>query len=158
MINRIANFEIKTSLAALLHVDDCVSAAWGLDGRSPLLDHRLLELMCTVPPVIKFKHGMLKHLFRLATRNVLPAEIRGRKDKMGFPCPLDRWIQGELRDLFHDVLLSDRARSRGIFDADAIEKALASEIGFSIRGIWGALCVEYWHRLFIDGDAKSHLP
>ena len=156
-INRIMNVEIKTSLAALLHVDDCVSAAWGLDGRSPLLDHRLLELMACVPPVIKFRNGNLKYLFRLATKNILPKEIRERRDKMGFPAPLGMWIKNELRDFFHDVLLGDKARARGIFDPAAIEKILKSDIGFS-REIWGALCVELWHRLFMDGNAKSYLP
>ncbi|HUT23355.1 MAG TPA: asparagine synthase-related protein, partial [Sumerlaeia bacterium] len=157
MINRIMNVELKTSLAALLHVDDCVSAAWGLDGRSPLLDHRLLELMSSAPPVIKFKNGRLKHLFRQATKNILPKEIRERKDKMGFPCPLGLWIKNDLRDFFHDILLSDRARGRGIFAADAIEAALKSDLGFN-RAIWGALCVELWHRQFVDGEAKAFLP
>jgi asparagine synthase (glutamine-hydrolysing) len=148
-INRILQFDLKTHLQALLHVEDRTSMAWGLESRVPLLDYRLIELMASVPPVIKFKNGYLKHLFRQAASRLLPEEIINRKDKMGFPVPLTQWLAGPLKDFAADVLLSKAAKERGLFNVDAVEKALARSQAFS-RSIWGALCLELWHRQFID--------
>jgi len=153
MINRILHFDLKTHLQALLHVEDRTSMAWGLESRVPLLDYRLVELMASVPPVVKFKNGYLKHLFRQAIRNLVPEPIMNRKDKMGFPVPLTQWVKNELRDFVHDILLSKRSRERGLFNAKAMAKTLETSQAFN-RSIWGAICLELWHRQFIDGDAK----
>ena len=153
-INRILQFDLKTHLQALLHVEDRTSMAWGLESRVPLLDYRLIELMASVPPVIKFKNGLLKHLFRKAVSRLLPDEIVNRKDKMGFPVPLTQWLAGPLKDFAADVLLSRAAKERGLFNGAAMEKALAGSASFN-RSIWGALCLELWHRQFIDRPDKA---
>lgn len=91
----------------------------------------------------------MKSLFKRAVRDVVPQQIVERRDKMGFPVPLHLWVQGPCRDFFHDILLSDRARQRGIFDPDAVEKLLDHQRPFN-RRLWGMLCLELWHREFID--------
>jgi asparagine synthase (glutamine-hydrolysing) len=153
LINRILYFDLKTHLQALLHVEDRTSMAWGLESRVPLLDYRLVELTASVPPVIKFKAGQLKHLFRQSVKNLVPHEVLARRDKMGFPVPFNRWVAGELRGFVSDLLLSQAARQRGIFDPKAMEASLAAEQPFS-RAIWGALCLELWHQQFIDGSVR----
>jgi asparagine synthase (glutamine-hydrolysing) len=152
MINRILCFDLKTHLQALLQVEDRTSMAWGLESRVPLLDYRLLEFMTSVPPVIKFKNGRLKSLFLQAVKNLVPVEILQRKDKMGFPVPLNHWFKHELYPFVADLLLSQRCRERGIFSPAAIETALSAAHPFS-RSLWGALCIELWHRQFIDSSA-----
>ncbi len=149
MINRILRYDLKTHLQSLLQVEDRTSMAWGLESRVPLLDYRLVELMASVPPVIKFRNGRLKHLFRRAVRNLVPPEIYNRTDKMGFPVPFAQWARGELRPLIADVLLGKTCRERGLFDMQALERMIEAAGPFS-RSIWGALCLELWHRLFID--------
>ena len=119
----------------------------------PLLDYRLVELMASIPPVIKFRNGLLKHLFRKAVRNLVPPEIHGRTDKMGFPVPFADWARGELRGFVSDILLSKAARQRGLFDPKALEASLTGAGPFS-RGTWGALCLELWFRKFIDQKAN----
>ena len=125
--------------------------AWGLESRVPLLDYRLVELMASVLPATKFKNGHLKYLFRQAVQHLVPEAILKRKDKMGFPVPLTQWLKGELRDFVSDLLLGKRCRQRGLFDMQALELAIDSEQPFG-RALWGALCLELWHRQFIDGD------
>ena len=156
MINRILNFDLKAHLQALLQVDDRVSAARGLESSTPLLDYRLAEFIATVPPVIKFRNGQLKYLFRQAIRTLLPAEILNRKDKMGFPLPLAQWFAGALREFVGDILLSPAARQRGLFDPAAVEAALTAERPYS-RALWGALCLELWHRRFIDANPDAEM-
>lgn len=149
MINRILRYDLKTHLQSLLHVEDRTSMAWGLESRVPLLDYRLVELMASIPPVIKFKNGMLKHLLRKAVKGVVPSQILDRTDKMGFPVPLSQWIAGDLRNFVGDILLSKASKERGLFRPDALEDAMKSSGAYS-RAIWGALCLELWHRQFID--------
>ncbi|HJY84659.1 MAG TPA: asparagine synthase-related protein, partial [Candidatus Binatia bacterium] len=122
----------------------------GLESRVPLLDHRIVELIATVPPMIKFKGGRLKHLFREAVKQVVPPEILARKDKMGFPMPLSQWYRTSLREFVRDILFSRRSRERELFDTEALEQFLAHEQPFG-RAVWGALCLELWHREFVDG-------
>jgi len=49
--------------------------------------------------------------------------------------------------------LSTRARQRGLYDTAAVEQALANEHEFG-RVVWGLLCLELWHRIFIDQDMQ----
>jgi len=156
MINRMTYFDLKGSLPALLHVEDRTSMAASIESRVPLLDHRIVEFMARIPPNIKFAGGRMKHIFKGAVRNTVPAQIFERKDKMGFPTPLTQWTKGVAQDFVRDILLSDRVRQRGIYNVAAIERAIDSEREFG-RVVWGLLCLELWHRIHIDGDMKPNV-
>lgn len=150
-INQMTYFDFKASLPALLHVDDRTSMAASIESRVPLLDHRLVEFMACVPAHIKFANGKTKHLFKEAIKKVVPDFILQRKDKMGFPVPLHQWLQSSAKDFVADILFSQRARERGIYNIDHIEKAYETQSEFC-RSTWGLLCIELWHRIYIDGD------
>ncbi len=149
-INKIQYFDIKYHLQALLQVEDRTSMAWGIESRVPFLDYRIVEHICSTLPVIKFKNGEPKYLLKKVVKNILPKEIVNRRDKMGFPVPLNIWAKSELREFFCDMLLSKRLRERGIFNNVAIEKLIASDMKFS-RGLWGVLSLELFFNNFIDG-------
>lgn len=155
LINQMTYFDLKSSLPALLHVEDRTSMAASVESRVPLLDHRIVEFMARIPPNIKFTGGRMKHLFKTAMRNVVPQQVLERKDKMGFPTPLTQWTKGVAREFVRDILLSDRVRQRGIYNVVAIERALDDEWEFG-RVVWGLLCMELWHRIYIDGDMQLH--
>jgi len=150
--NRMLYYDMMTGLPSLLHVEDRVSMAVSLESRVPLLDPRIVELVARVPPGIKFKGGEMKYLFKQAIRDLLPPTVLDRRDKMGFPVPLQLWARGRAKDFFHDVLLSQRARERGLFDVAAVKRLIQQESAFS-RTLWGLLQIELWHRQFIDQDA-----
>ncbi|MCU1737662.1 MULTISPECIES: asparagine synthase (glutamine-hydrolyzing) [unclassified Pseudomonas] len=151
LVNQMTYFDLKGSMPALLHVEDRTSMAASIESRVPLLDHRIVEFMARVPPNVKFAGGRMKHLFKESVRNIVPQQIFDRKDKMGFPTPLAAWTKGVARDFVRDTLLSERARQRGLYNVDALEKTLNNESEFG-RVVWGLLCLETWHRNFIDGD------
>ena len=100
---------------------------------------------------MKFRGGEMKYILKRATGDLLPPTILARKDKMGFPVPLHLWARDEARDFFHDVLLSQACRERGLFDMAAVEALLGQEEAFG-RRLWGLLNLELWHRQFIDAD------
>jgi asparagine synthase (glutamine-hydrolysing) len=146
------HFDFKTLLPALLHVEDRMSMAHGVESRVPFLDHRLIELVATIPADIKFQNGELKRLLRVAFPDKLPVTILNRKDKMGFPVPLQPWIKndGKVRSFVLDTLRSEKAKGRFYlapgFD---IERLIESEGTFS-RNIWALLSLELWQQRFHD--------
>ncbi|NJN40506.1 MAG: asparagine synthase, partial [Gammaproteobacteria bacterium] len=150
------HFDFKTLLPALLHVEDRMSMAHGIESRVPLLDHALVELVATIPADIKFQSGELKRLLRHTFADKLPKAILGRKDKMGFPVPLQVWMRqgGRTREFILDTFSSARARTRFYlapgFD---IEKMMARESLFS-RNIWAFLSLELWQQQFHDRHAE----
>jgi len=151
-VNKMTHFDLKTLLPALLHVEDRVSMAVSLESRVPLLDVRIVDLVTTMPPQMKFQGGRTKHIFKEAVRNLIPESVRTRKDKMGFPVPLREWMAGgPVRDFVHDVLLSQASKERGIFSPAGLEKVIRVETAAE-RQLWGALCLELWHRQFIDAS------
>jgi asparagine synthase (glutamine-hydrolysing) len=145
------HFDFKTLLPALLQVEDRVSMAHGLESRVPLLDHPLVELAATMPADVKFKDGHLKHVLKTAFGQMLPDSVRGRRDKMGFPVPLQEWISqpGPVREFVLDTLSSDAARSRTLIDNQKVLAQLDREPRFG-RTIWGLLSLELWQRAFHD--------
>ena len=147
--DKMTHFDFKCLLPALLHVEDRMSMAHGLESRVPLLDHPLVEFAATVPADIKFGDGESKHLLRRSIGNSLPAEILKRRDKMGFPVPLKEWFSGDLHDFIQDVFRSRAARTRPFMNADAILATFENAGPFS-RKTWGLLSLELWHRVFHD--------
>ena len=147
--DKMTHFDFKTLLPALLHVEDRVSMAHGLESRVPFLDHELVELAATIPADSKFRDGRLKHILMHAMESVVPAQILERQDKMGFPVPLSEWLTGELSDFVHDVLGSQAALGRGLVDNAKVLEGLESEPAFG-RKIWGLLCLELWQQELID--------
>jgi asparagine synthase (glutamine-hydrolysing) len=150
--DKMTHFDFKTLLPALLQVEDRVSMAHGLESRLPLLDHRLVELAATIPADIKFTDGAMKHIFRVATRELVPPAIADRKDKMGFPVPLTDWMCGPARDFVADILSTDSARTRGMIDNERVLEGLSREGRFG-RKTWGLLCLEIWQQTFHDRES-----
>ncbi|MDP1571610.1 MAG: asparagine synthase (glutamine-hydrolyzing) [Vicinamibacterales bacterium] len=150
LINKMTRFDLKTLLPALLQVEDRTSMSVSLESRVPLLDHRIVELVASMPPMVKFKGGRSKHVFREVVAGIVPDEIYKRTDKMGFPVPLNRWYREEpVRGFVRDVLLGRAARERGLVRPDRVEAMLDSERDYG-RGLWGLLNVELWAQTFLD--------
>ncbi len=147
------HFDFKTLLPALLHVEDRVSMAHGLESRVPLLDHPLVELSATIPANIKFQNGHLKHIFREATRSLLPDGIVNRNDKMGFPVPLSEWMQDEAGEFVRDVLTSRAAKGRDFVNNELVASQIDNEPRFG-RKIWGLLSLELWQQEFHDKESQ----
>jgi asparagine synthase (glutamine-hydrolysing) len=147
--DKMTHFDFKCLLPALLHVEDRMSMAHGLESRVPFLDHPLVEFAATVPANIKFAGGDTKHLLKKTFSDMLPSEIVNRRDKMGFPVPLKEWFSGELKDFVSDIFSSRAAKTRPFFNADAVLANFQKGGHFS-RKIWGLMSLEIWHQTFHD--------
>lgn len=147
--NKMTHFDLKTLLPALLHVEDRMSMAVSIESRVPILDYRIVELASKMPPAMKFSGGKTKAMLIKSVKNILPKEIINRKDKMGFPTPINNWLAGDLKEYALDILTSQKAKQRGYLNITNIEKQINQSGQFS-RDLWGALNLEMWHRKFID--------
>jgi len=87
----------------LTHKTDMALGAYGLEGRAPFLDHRILEWTQALPSR-DLVHGQeRKILLRKAYRAELPQEIITRS-KHGFGAPIGAWLDGPLREMVQDSL------------------------------------------------------
>ena len=147
------HFDFKTLLPALLQVEDRMSMAHGIESRVPLLDHALVELAATIPANIKFQNGELKRLLKIAFTDKLPAAIVNRKDKMGFPVPLQAWLKrgGRAREFILDTFRSSNARKRFYLSREFDIEQLIEREGVFSRSLWAFLNLELWQQRFFDG-------
>ena len=99
------HFDQKTLLPALLQVEDRVSMAVSLESRVPLLDRRIVDLVNSMPPALKFQGGKTKHILK-AIGGLLPTNILDRKIKWIFLFLKRMDGRRPVRDFVADVLLS----------------------------------------------------
>jgi asparagine synthase (glutamine-hydrolysing) len=131
---------------------DIATMAYGLEARSPLLDHELIELAAAIPAGMKVRGREKKWILRHALRGWVPDEILDRP-KQGFSVPISAWLRGELRGYVDDVLLDRSTLDRGWFrEAEVrrlIDRQRAGADGDAPR-VWALLMLELWHRDVID--------
>ena len=149
-VNKMTRFDLLTLLPALLQVEDRTSMLSSLESRVPLLDHRIVELAAQMPPMVKFKGGRSKFILRKVVKNLIPKEVYDRKDKMGFPVPLNDWYGNqEMKDYLHSLFLGEQARTHGLVNVKTLSNSLENERVFG-RGLWGIMCLETWMQAFFD--------
>jgi len=154
MVQCMSHSDVMTYLVELLMKQDQMSMSASLESRVPFLDHRLVELLMSIPSRFKL-HGLrTKVLLRDAVRDIVPPEVLTR-GKMGFPVPISSWLRERFQSLVDDFVLGERALARGYFDADALLRMAGEHrLGKSDHGerLWLLINLEMWQRIFIDGE------
>ena len=85
-------------LVTLIHYGDSQSMAHSVESRLPYMDYRLVEFLASIPTAYKLHNGWTKRLSRVAMCGKLPDAITWRKDKMGWPDPMEYWFRGPLQE------------------------------------------------------------
>ena len=156
--NRLMYVDLKTWLPdTYLEKADKATMACGLEARMPLLDHRLVEHAFAVPVARKIRGTSTKRLLRQAVADLVPREV-ARKRKHGFAVPTDRWLRGVMREPARDLLLDARARARGYFRPDTVQRLFdehAAGRHVHADALWTLLNFELWHRTYLDGDGAA---
>ena len=136
-------------LPHLVHYDDRSAMARGIEGRMPFLDHRIADFVARLDVTAFLQDGLSKWPLRSACADVVPAEVLGRRDKIGFFTPLADLLQRE-RDWVRDVLLGDEFVALRWLDPRAITRLLAHPgpgRAWSSEGmlpLWRAFCAALW--------------
>ncbi len=152
-LNRIMYVDFKTWLAdTYMEKVDKATMAWSLEGRLPLLDHRLVELAYQIPARFKIKGMSTKVVLKRAVKDLLPPEVL-TKPKHGFAVPTDPWFRGPLKKYVFDILTDERTRRRGYFNPAYVEKLYRlHHDGKEVQdtALWFLLNFELWNRRYID--------
>lgn len=152
-LNRALYVDLKTYLVDdILTKVDRMSMAVSLETRPPLLDHKVVEFVATLPPRFKLNGKERKYIFKKTASRFVPEEILSRK-KQGFRLPIAEWLRKELREMAGDLLLGKTATQRGYFQKPATEKLWNDHQSCrrdNGHQIWLLILLELWHRKYID--------
>ena len=156
-VQRTTCVDVETYLPCdILTKVDVASMAYGLEARSPFMDHRVVELAAQMPLALKLHGRRGKRILVETFQDLLPESIQSRP-KMGFGVPLDHWFRNELRELLCDTLLDPRSLQRGYFDPATVRRLIdehvTSQWDHSAR-LWLLLMFELWQQRFVDEVAR----
>ncbi|MDX6513080.1 MAG: hypothetical protein QOE36_2584, partial [Gaiellaceae bacterium] len=146
----------QRGLPELLRYEDRNSMAHSIEARVPFLDYRFVELCFSLPADELIRRGRTKDVLRRALGDLIPPEVRERRDKLGFVTPERVWWRGGLGDLAGDVFSSRSFAHRGLVDAAAARRRLDRHRRGEVEAgmeLWRALNVELWARSALDSAA-----
>jgi asparagine synthase (glutamine-hydrolysing) len=125
---------------------DRASMANGLEGRCPLLDHRVVEFSWRLPSNAMVRHGRGKWLLRQLLRRYVPRRLIDRP-KQGFDVPIALWLRGPLRGWASDLFADMRHAGDGLLDFDKVQACWRDHIDGKrdhSRDLWATLMFLAW--------------
>jgi len=144
-LNWMSYVDLRLRLPELLLMRvDKMTMGVGLEARVPFLDHEFVTLAMSLPPSRKAPGGRLKHLLKLAVREIVPKAVSERR-KQGFGVPVDDLFAGRLADI------ATRELTRFSRDTDLIDLPAALKLVHAGQGAqtWYLLNLAMWWRHFI---------
>ena len=138
-----AYVELKTSLPGrMLTKLDRIAMAFGVEGRSPFMDHRLVELAYRQRCTPDDEFGPLKPVLkRLLVEDL--GEDFVRRAKLGFGHPLRSWFGTALRKPLLEPLRDAGSEVYRVLDFDRVQRRFPSIMGEyrprSVRKLWRLL-------------------
>ncbi len=131
-LQKIMCMDFKSILPDILLVKmDIACMANSLEGRSPFLSKDILEFAPGLPDEYKIKGRTTKVLLRKLATRYLPEELISQP-KRGFEVPLQKWVNGELKEIINDYLQSPGSYVKDFVKRDFIQRLLDNKV--SIHG------------------------
>jgi asparagine synthase (glutamine-hydrolysing) len=129
---------------------DRATMSVGLEGREPLLDHRIIEFVAQLPYKYKYKNGTSKVILKNVVHKYIPKDMINRK-KLGFSIPLDKWLKGGLKKIVLETL--DRAKqNQELFNKSYIDDVINSFYKYSGNPykLWLIFIFQLWYERWVD--------
>ena len=131
----------------ILHKVDRATMSVSLEGREPLLDHRIIEFVAQLPSDMKIKDGDKKWLLKQITHKYLPKQMMDRP-KQGFGVPIQEWFKDELKEYFEKYLSKKALSEHELFDIDEIlkmKKQYLADENVGVTKLWYMLMFQMWY-------------
>jgi asparagine synthase (glutamine-hydrolysing) len=139
-----------STLPKYLKWEDRNSMANSVEARVPFLDHRLVEFAYNMPDNFLENGWQTKLILREGLKDILPPEIKERKDKKGFITPEEKWVKEDAPILFREKFKEAIEQSNGIIKPEAIkyfDDILTGKIPFDFM-YWRIIQFSEWRQLF----------
>lgn len=130
----------------LTKVDRSTMSA-SLEGREPLLDHRLIEFAVQLPLSFRYDNLELKRILKDLTHEMIPEELVDRP-KAGFSVPIFHWLRNDLHFLLDEYLSEVQLKKSGLLNVKNVSRIVA---GFKSGRfyynplIWRLLMFQMWY-------------
>lgn len=125
---------------------DRASMSASLEGREPILDHRLFEFAARIPDSYKLGMGQSKRLLKSVAYKYIPQRLLDRP-KSGFSVPISHWLRNSLADYFRYHCSEEQLASVGIFNTEFLTKQLGlfrkNQLYYS-HLVWRLLVFQSW--------------
>ncbi|MCF6218021.1 MAG: asparagine synthase (glutamine-hydrolyzing) [Gammaproteobacteria bacterium] len=145
--------DITTALPDNLLVKaDRMLMSWGLEGRLPFVDHRVIEFGLSLPDGLKIEGKQGKMFLKKWASRHLPSEHFWQK-KRGFSVPVGDWLASDYLGKVGMALLESPAIAEWM-QRRGVEKLLKrqQQKGDVTKNIYALLQFSIWHKLFIEGS------
>ncbi|NQU68998.1 MAG: asparagine synthase (glutamine-hydrolyzing) [Rhodospirillales bacterium] len=149
--------EMTTALSEdLLALLDRTTMAAGVEGRVPLLDHRLVGAALSVPESVRTPGGHAKALQRDIAREFLPSAVINAP-KQGFASPVAAWFGDELGSQALRILTRRETLARGWWTQGGID-ALFTDVNRHGARIYALLMLELAIRIHVEDGSHDTAP
>ncbi|WP_299368577.1 asparagine synthase (glutamine-hydrolyzing) [Winogradskyella sp.] len=135
---------------------DRATMAYSLEGREPLLDHRIIEYAAQLPFEYLYDTGTKskKHILKGICHDYIPKAIMDRK-KVGFTPPLAEWLRKDLKAFVIKTLDAKELEKHGFLNINKFQ----SELDRFLKGdnryydlVWNALVFQLWYKKWIENE------
>ena len=136
----------------ILQKVDRATMSQSLEGREPMLDHRIVEFAAQLPDSYKYNDGVKKRILRDIVHDYIPQELLDRP-KMGFAIPIAKWLSNELKDHVETYLDEQKIKEQGLFNYEYITKIKMAFFNgrkeYDTK-IWYILMFQMWYERWMD--------
>ncbi len=118
-----------------------------LEGRNPLLDHRIVEFAALLPDDYKFSDGIKKRILKDIVYKYVPKKFVD-KPKTGFGAPISRWLHDGLNEYVEYFLAADTIKKYGVLSEAFVEKAKVEYSKYpddTATNLWRILQLQMWY-------------
>lgn len=129
---------------------DRATMSVSIEGREPLLDHRIAEFAAQLPLTYKYIDGKKKRILKDIVHKYVPHSIMD-KPKRGFSMPISNWMRGPLRDYLMDSLSESNVEKLDL-NPKYINKILnlfLNDNFYYHEFVWRLLQYQNWHEKWI---------
>jgi asparagine synthase (glutamine-hydrolysing) len=159
-IDRMALIDLLTYLPDdILTKLDRATMAVGLEGRCPILDHRVVEFALKLPRACKSIGARTKILLKQVLARHVPRTLFER-EKQGFEAPIALWLRGPLKGWAEDLLDPRAMRADGFFNPEPIQRKWREHQSGRRNwqyALWNVLMFQEWKRRWLTPGATTGL-
>ena len=152
-INNLLAIDYKTFLVDnnLVKADRATMSV-GLEGREPMLDHKVIEFTAQLPVHLKIRDGVNKWMLKEIVHRYIPKKLMERP-KRPFIAPLMIWFREDLKDQLRYYLSEESLSKTQVFNPRPIihlrDNYLAGK-SVNYQKLWQVLMFQLWYNQWIE--------